>query len=109
MAQELKLRRTLAGHSSSVESVAFSPNGKTLASGSADDDDTIKLWDVATGENIETLKGHTSAVESVVFSPDGKTVASASMDKTVKLWDVRHRQKHGHAQGASQLYPVRRI
>ncbi|MBD2678357.1 MULTISPECIES: AAA family ATPase [Nostoc] len=77
---------TLEGHSSSVLSVAFSPDGKTLASGS--NDKTIKLWDVSTGKAIKTLTGHSSRVYSVVFSPDGKTLASGSNDNTIKLWDV---------------------
>ena len=64
----------------------ISPDGKTLASGSADK--TIKLWDVATGKERATLKGHTDWVNSVAFSPDGKTLASGSGDKTVKLWEV---------------------
>ena len=76
----------LKGHTSLVNSVAFSPDGKTLASASCDE--TIKLWDVATGKEQATLKGHMDAVWSVAFSPDGKTLASASWDKTIKLWDV---------------------
>jgi WD40 repeat protein len=76
----------LIGHNGSVESVAFSPDGKILASGSRDD--TIKLWDVATGREIRTLQGHTGDVNSVAFSPDGKVLASGSWDKTIKLWDV---------------------
>ena len=77
---------TLEGHTSSVYSVSFSPDGATLASGSRDN--TIKLWDVATGENIATLIGHTDWVLSVSFSPDGATLASGSRDNTIKLWDV---------------------
>ena len=75
------------GHTRKVYSVAFSPDGKTLASGC--DDHTIKLWDVATGKNIATLSGHTNGVRSVAYSPDGKTLASGSSDKTIKLWDVK--------------------
>ena len=77
---------TLKGHHGWVYSVAYSPDGKTLASGSGDK--TIKLWDVATGKEQATLKGHTDEVNSVAYSPDGKTLASGSDDKTIKLWDV---------------------
>ncbi|BCL36188.1 hypothetical protein NSMS1_26350 [Nostoc sp. MS1] len=75
----------LEGHSNSVYSVVFSPDGKTLASASADK--TIKLWNRDTGKLISTLEGHSDSVISVVFSPDGKTLASASADKTIKLWN----------------------
>src|SRR5947209_5077881 len=86
-AQEPKLRATLKGHTEVVFAVAFSPDGKTLAS--ASQDNTIKLWGVKTGEEHAILKGHTSVVSSVAYSPDGKTLASASRDKTIKLWDVQ--------------------
>jgi hypothetical protein len=66
--------------------VAFSPDGKRLASG--DTDKAVKLWDVATGQPIHTLKGHGSNVWDVAFSPDGTRLASASSDRTVRLWDV---------------------
>ena len=76
----------LTGHRRSVYSVAFSPDGETLASGSSDD--TIRLWDVVTGEHKETLTGHADTVYSVAFSPDGETLASGSSDDTIRLWDA---------------------
>ncbi|CAI7662679.1 unnamed protein product [Penicillium bialowiezense] len=79
--------QTLEGHSSSVQSVAFSPDGQTVASGSYDQ--TIKLWDAQTGNELQTLKGHSDSVRSVAFSPDGQTVASGSSDRTIKLWDAQ--------------------
>jgi WD40 repeat protein len=81
-----KGRAPFSGHTESVTFLAFSPDGKTLAS--ASHDKTIKLWDVPGGQEKATLGGHTAWVECVVFSPDGKTLASAGFDKTVKLWDV---------------------
>ena len=77
---------TLQGHTDGVNSVAFSPDGQTLASGSYDN--TIRLWDVATGESLKILTGHTYEVNSVSFSPEGQTLASGSGDNTVRLWDV---------------------
>ncbi|EED16650.1 WD-repeat protein, putative [Talaromyces stipitatus ATCC 10500] len=80
------VQQTLEGHSGSVFAVAFSPDGKLVASGSVDY--TIKLWDLATGTLRQTLEGHSSSVRAVAFSPKGKLVASGSDDKTVKLWDL---------------------
>jgi WD40 repeat protein/tRNA A-37 threonylcarbamoyl transferase component Bud32 len=72
-------------HGRPVSCVAFSPDGETLASGSGT---TVRLWDVATGEELHALMGHAGGVRSVAFSPDGQRLASASEDNTVKLWDV---------------------
>jgi len=77
---------TLSGHGNSVSSIVFSLDGRTIASGSYDK--TVRLWDVASGQEVRTLGGHKDGVNSVAFSPDGKTLASGSVDKTVKLWDV---------------------
>ncbi|MEA5499520.1 serine/threonine-protein kinase [Limnoraphis robusta Tam1] len=85
--QNPTLITTLTGHSNVVWSVAFSPDGRTLASGSCDT--TIKLWDVQTQREIATLTGHSDNVSSVAFSPDSRTLASGSYDNTIKLWDVQ--------------------
>ncbi|MEH2276030.1 MAG: hypothetical protein V7K40_14890 [Nostoc sp.] len=79
---------TIQAHSCLVSSVAFSPDGKTIASGSSDN--TIKLWDVGTAREIYTLKRHSHSchVTSVAFSLDGKKLASASFDKTINIWQL---------------------
>ncbi|KAK4166239.1 HET-R [Cladorrhinum sp. PSN259] len=77
--------QTLEGHSDWVFSVAFSPDGQRLASGS--DDKTVKIWDPASGQCLQTLEGRRYWVRSVTFSPDGQRLASGSGDKTVKIWD----------------------
>ncbi len=74
-----------------VEGVAFSPDGKTLALASREGN--IHLWDVPTGELRESLKGHSGAVSAVAFSPDGRTLASGGWDQTVRLWNVATRRQ----------------
>lgn len=87
VAKTWRCDRTLWGHYNWVWSVAFSPDGKTLASGSRDK--TIKLWDASTGKEIRTFRGHSNWVWSVAISPDGQTLVSGGGDKTLNIWDIR--------------------
>ena len=95
----------LTGHTDLVNSVAFSPDGRTLASGSSDS--TVRLWDGVTGRHKQTLKEHEGSVNSIAYSSDGKTLASGSSDSTVRLWDgVTGKCKEtllGHASGVNSV------
>jgi len=115
---KFSLAKTLTGHSTKVikddifsyieggvYSVAISPDGRTLASGS--NDKTIKIWNLTTGQEIHTLKGHSAGVYSVAISPDGRTLASGSNDKTIKIWNLTTGQEihtlKGHSAGVRSV------
>jgi WD40 repeat protein len=78
----------MQGDTGFVLSVAFSPDGRTLASGNMGKIMNLKLWDVASGRILRFLQGHTDDVHSVVFSPDGSSFVSGSDDKSIKFWNV---------------------
>ena len=78
---------TLTGHLDNVHSVAISPDGQTLVSGSSDS--TIKVWNLQTGREIDTLTNHSNKVHSVAIGPDGETLVSGSWDMTLKVWNLK--------------------
>jgi WD40 repeat protein/serine/threonine protein kinase len=82
--------QTLVGHTGVVYSVAWSPDGRYLATGSHDN--TVRLWEAATGQHMRTLAGHTAYILSVAWSPDGRYLVSGSADKTISVWEVESGQ-----------------
>ena len=98
-------RCTLRGHVHRLWSVAFAPDGETLASGG--EDDSVKIWHARNGECVRTLQGHTDSVKDVCYAPDGETLASASGDGSVKIWRARNGEclhtLTGHASGVNSV------
>ncbi|GAB4331126.1 MAG: hypothetical protein Kow00117_16380 [Phototrophicales bacterium] len=89
----------ISGHDGHVKGVAFSPDGRLLATVAADT--LIKLWDLSTETIVEsaTLKGHRASVDTVAFSPDGQTLAVGSADTSITLWDVQSRSIRARLEG----------
>jgi WD40 repeat protein len=96
---------TLKGHKNGVTSVAFSPDGRVLASGSGDHN--IIMWDPDKGDRLQTFEGHRGSVEGMAFSPNGRLLASVSADREVILWEgpkaESHRTLAGHLGGVTSV------
>jgi len=103
--QKWQCLQTIRGHAGAVLSVAISPDGQTIASGSSDNN--IKIWQLLTGSLLLTLTGHADAVLSVAFSSDGLYIASGSKDKTVNIWHLETvslwRSLSGHADAVDSV------
>ena len=77
---------TLSGHASDIISVAISPDGSKIVTGSCDH--TAKIWNMSDGSLVRTLSGHADVITSVAISPDGSKVVTGSYDKTAKIWNM---------------------
>ena len=93
---------TLTGHSDWVNAVALTPDGKKVISASSDN--TLKLWNLETGEDERTFKGHSASVTAVALTPDGKKVISASWDNTLKLWNLETGKEIATFTGEAPFY-----
>jgi serine/threonine protein kinase len=100
-------RATLHGHNGPVWSVSFSPDGRTLATGS--DDASLRLWDAATGEGLATLTGHDGVVFTVNFAHSGEFLVSGSGDGSIRVWDVRYRKELATLRQENVNGSVRRV
>jgi WD40 repeat protein len=101
-AETFAVRQTLRGHAGPLTAVAYSRNGRRLATSSLDH--TVKIWDPALGREVHTLRGHRDWVRGVAFNPDGRRLASAGADGLVKIWDAEKGEDgltlRGHTQAA---------
>jgi len=99
VSSDFVFRYTLSGHSSLLGCMAWSPNGRMLASGSLDK--SIKIWNVQTGQELQTLVGHSESVYSVAWAPDEQMLASGSDDRSIKIWNVQTGQEFQTLRGHS--------
>ncbi len=103
-AAQLRELMVLSGHGGNVSGVAFSPQGGQLASVSWDG--TIRLWDLASGQQVNTLPGHADRITSLVYSPDGARLASGSWDGTIRLWDLASGQQIGMYEHGAEINTI---
>jgi WD40 repeat protein/serine/threonine protein kinase len=96
----------LRGHRENVFAVAFSPDGRRLASAGADLDGSIRIWDVAKKEQVRLLPGHVDEIFALAFSPDGKVLASGSKDGTVRLWETTNWKPSAVLNHGTNVYGV---